>query len=409
MMWGGMSEKRIKPGPGPLPDFLEVCVQKGILDERSARRIELHRRSRGLGKSEFRSALMNDPPDAGLTFDNYMVCKGNSFAVELAKTVAYRSPSRLPYNPLYIYGDIGLGKTHLLSAIANAATEKEVLLVNTADLDTEQERAERLRCRAELREWLVSADILLVDDIQLCEGREDIQRDLFSVLNHMTKTQRWVVISSDVPPTHLAGVESRLLSRLRGGVIVSLQMGDKDERRNLIKLFLDARPMSEDVVDYLADHITDDVRRLKAAVAQLLTLHEGAQMPLTVDMAQVVVPLPEGLHESTKAPEPASTDHDTPGQQVPTDIEARVSQFEDMLSGVEGKDREASAMRLLKKMLASAESQEEQSLALQIAIGERIRQLRNDKGDPTAIQQLERALNSLREGRMEEAIGCLST
>ena len=115
--------------------------------------------------------------------------------------------------------------------------DKEVLLVNTADLETELERAERLKSRAELREWLASAEILLVDDIQLCEGRENLQRDLFSVLNHMTKTPRWVVISSDVPPTHLAGMESRLLSRLRGGVIVSLQMGDRNERLGTYKAF----------------------------------------------------------------------------------------------------------------------------------------------------------------------------
>jgi chromosomal replication initiator protein len=121
---------------------------------------------------------MNDPPDPNLTFDNYVVTKGNSFAVELAGTVASKSPSQLPYNPLYLYGDVGLGKTHLLSAIANAAEDKEVLLLNTADLETELERAERLKSRAELREWLTSVEILLVDDIQLCEGRED-----FSVIS----------------------------------------------------------------------------------------------------------------------------------------------------------------------------------------------------------------------------------
>ena len=407
-MWGGMSEIPRQPGPGSLPDFLKVCVEKGILDGRSAQRVELYRRSRGLGKYESRSAMMSDPPDPGLTFDNYAVSKGNSFAVELAKTVAYKSPSRLPYNPLYLYGDIGLGKTHLLSAIANAARDKEVLLINTADLEIEQERAERLKCRAELREWLVSAEILLVDDIQLCEGREDIQRDLFSVLNHMTKAQRWVVISSDVPPTQLAGMESRLLSRLRGGVIVGLHMGDGRERRNLIRLFLDEHPMPEDVVDYLADQVTDDVRRLKGAVAQLLALQEGAQTPLTVDMARAIVASAEGVQESTKVPDYPPENFDVPPQQPATSIDSGVSRFEDMLAGVESQDRDASAMRLLKKMLAGAESEEEQSLALQIAIGERIRQLRNEKGDPKAVQQLERSLDLLREGRMEEAIRCVS-
>ncbi len=389
MMWCEMRDKWRQHVPGPLPDFLKVSVRKGIVDERTAHRIELLRRSRGLGKYESRSGFINDPPDSALTFENYVVCRGNSFAVELAKTVAHKSPSRLPYNPLYFYGNIGLGKTHLLSAIANAATDKEVLLVNTADLEIELERAERLKSRAELREWLASAEILLVDDIQLCEGRENLQRDLFSVLNHMTVAQRWVVISSDAPPTHLAGVESRLLSRLRGGVIVSLQMGDRTERLELIRHFLDERPAPEDVVGYLADNITDNVRRLKGAVAQLLALHEGTQTPLSIDLAQAVAPLPKVMSMSPPAPARVSAISGDACPQTPPVIDSRASRF--------------------KEMLAGAESEEEQSLALQIAVGERVRQLRNGTGDPKVIQQLEQALDLLRKGKLDEAVQCLST
>lgn len=389
MMRCAMSEQPRQPGVADLPDFLQVSVQRGIVDERTAHRIELCRRTRGLGKHESRSALMSDPPDPALTFDNYVVCKGNSFAVELAKTVANKSASQLPYNPLYLYGEVGLGKTHLLSAIANGARGKEVLLVNTADLETERERAERLKSRAELREWLSSAEILLVDDIQLCEGQESLQRDLFSVLNHMTRAHRWVVISSDVPPTRLAGVESRLLSRLGGGVIVSLQMGDGTERRDLIRHFLEERSMPEEVVQFLAENITDNVRRLKAAVVQLLTMHEGMQMPLTIDLAQAVLPNPETVTPPAKAPETSPLRKGLPGPQTITKVDSRVNRF--------------------KEMLAGAESEEEQVLALQIALGERIRQLRNERGDPENIKQLEQALELLREGKMEEAIRCIST
>jgi chromosomal replication initiator protein len=286
-----MREKPKQPELDDLPDFLQIGVRKRIVDERTAHRLELCRRTRGLGKYASRTALMNDPPDPNLTFENYVVTNGNSLAVELAGTVASQSPSQLPYNPLYLYGDVGLGKTHLLSAIANAAEDREVLLLNTADLETELERAERLKSRAELREWLTSVEILLVDDVQLCEGREELQRDLFSVLNHMIRAHRWVVISSDVPPTRLSGVESRLLSRFGGGVIVSLQMGDKTERLDLIRHFLDSRSMPEDVVTYLAENITDNIRRLKAAVAQLLTFGNGTQNPLDLDMARALVPV----------------------------------------------------------------------------------------------------------------------
>lgn len=413
-MWCAMSEAVKPKGSSGLPDFLEVSILKGVIDERTARRVELFRRSRGLGPYESQSAFLNDPPDPGLTFDNLVVCKGNSFAVELAKTVSYKSPSRLPYNPLYFYADIGLGKTHLLSAIANAAVERRVLLLNVADLELEVERAIRLHKRAELREWLLTAEILLLDDIQLCEGREDVQRDLFAVLNHMLRAHRWVVITSDVPPTRLAGVESRLLSRLGAGVIVSLHMGDRNECRDLIKSFVQDRPMPEEIIDYLAENVTENVRGLKAAVAQLLTLSAGTDAPLTLDMARTVVP----AHEA-HGPLPAQEDSVPTGSQLPqaergSRAQAPVNRIREMLAGAEYVIRhflqfQPYEVDRFKEMLATAESKEEQALALQIALGTRIRQLRGEGGDPDTLNRLEQALDLLREGKMEQAVEWIST
>ncbi len=276
-----------------LPRYLEFCIEKGILDERAAKRIELYRRTRGLGRYESPYILLADPPDSRLTFDNFVQSRGNSFALELARTVAHKVPSDLPYNPLYFYADVGLGKTHLLSAIANAAQDKNVLFVNTGDLDIEIEHAESRKSRTELRRWLSSTEVLLIDDIQLCEGREDLQREIFSVLNHLIREHRWAVISSDLPPTRLEGIETRLLSRLQGGVIVSLQMGDKPERMAAIRHFLGDQPLPQDVMDYLADSVTDSMRRLKAVVAQLLTMSRSTGQDMNMEMARSVVPSPE--------------------------------------------------------------------------------------------------------------------
>ncbi len=379
---------QVRPeGALSLPEFLRISVEKGIIDERTAHRLELHRRSREAGTAGIRSAFLNDPPDPNFTFDTYVVCKGNSFAVELARGIAAQPRSQLPYNPLYLYGDIGLGKTHLLSAIANTTREKQALLVNTADLEAELQRAQRLKLRAELRQWLISVDILLIDDIQLCEGREDLQRDIFSIVSYMTKAHRWVVISSDVPPTRLAGVESRLLSRLEGGVIVSLQMGDKAERCNFVKHFLNERSMSHEVIDYLAGNVTDNVRRLKAVVTQLLTLHETVDEPLTVELVRSLVP---GTKPLTSHKEPASKNV----------VSGKIEQ--------PPAPKEVSRVNRFKEMLAGAESEAEQALALQIALGERVRELRNTSGDQESIRQLENALSLLRDGKLEEAIRCIS-
>jgi hypothetical protein len=276
-----------------LPPYLEICVRKGILDEQTAKRIELHRRTRGLGTYEAPFTLLTAPPDAHLTFDNFVTCKGNSFAVELAQTVASKSPEDLPYNPVYFYGDVGLGKTHLLSAVSNWAADRISFVINAADLEIEMENASSKKARTDLRRWLSSAEILLLDDIQLCEGKEDLQREIFAILNHLIRGHRWAIISSDVPPTRLAGIERRLLSRLQGGVIVGLQMPDKEERLGAIHHFLEEYPADPGVLDYLADRLTESMRRLRAIVNQLVAMGQSAGLPITLSMAQSLIEGPD--------------------------------------------------------------------------------------------------------------------
>lgn len=371
-----------------LPDFLQVCVRKGIIDERAARRIELHRRSRGLGRYEIHSAVLHDPPDAGLTFESFVVTKGNNFAVEVAKRVAFESPDRLPYNPLYIYGDVGLGKTHLLSAISNAASNKHVILVNTADLEAELELAKSENASAKLRQWLTSAEILMVDDVQLCERNEDLQRTIFAVLNHMIKDHRWVVITSDAPPTRLEGVEHRLLSRLGGGVIVGLQLGDREERRTIVKSFINNPEASEEVIDYLADLGGSNIRQLKAAIAQLITQCEQTQKGPTLDMAKRVVGKP-GFIDEIVIPENDGS------SSKKTETTAQ-------------KDARSAGARKFKEMLARARNEEELVVALREAIDERLRQLREGAGDVRELRRLTDARDHLQAGRVQEAIRCFS-
>jgi chromosomal replication initiator protein len=365
-----------------LPEFLRVCVERGIVDESTAKRIELYRRTRGLGGEEWQTRFLLDPPDPHLTFDDFIQSEGAAFALELAKTVSSESPSRLPYNPLYIYGPIGLGKTHLLTAIANAAGSKKVLLVNTADLEAEVDNAKHLGVRAALRQWLVSSEILLVDDIQLCEDRQDLQRDLFSVFNHMTRAHRWVVITSDVPPTRLDRVESRLLSRLSGGVIVGLQIGHREDRRNLVRHFFGDRAVPDAVVDLLAERITENVRQIKAAVAQLMVMEDRTGARLTPELAQTLVPCSSAPHPPPPAEEETVLDAARVTDETP---------------------------EMYKEMLASAASEEEQALALQIALGRRIKELHGTGSPRESLKRLERALALVREGKMKEAIICINS
>lgn len=371
-------------GTQALPDFLRICIEKGLIDETIARRIELYRRTRGVETKRQPFFLLLQPPDPSMTFANYFVTKGNSFAVELARTVGSRAATEVPYNPLYVYGDVGTGKTHLLSAIANALPEDQVLLANTVDLDIELERADAAGQRAELMEWLTSFEILLVDDIQLCEGRETLQRVFFSVYNAVLKAGNWLVITSDVPPTRLAGVEERLISRLGGGAIVNLQIGEREERQELVRYFAQGRTLSDEVVEFLADNVTDTIRHVKGTVKNLLALADWTDSEVTLEMAQSLVhPTGPGLRNE---------DVRTTSSEVITS------------SAVMSPPRRDPSVTRFKAMIAEAETQEEQILALQIAVTERISQLRKEQASPELLTALERILDSLRQGKLAEAV-----
>ena len=267
-----MSDRESISGPITLPPLLQACVDDGLLDRDVAETVDSFRRSSGVGmiralgklgllseggvpgvsdrdgaQEAYRPLLVSSAVDPEQTFDTFVVCQANAFPVEVARRVAEGRASRT-YNPLYLYSDVGLGKTHLLCAIGNAAESARV--VNTVDLEVEYERARRLELRAEFRRFLAEPEILAVDDIQLCEGDEDLQRELFSVLNHRIREGKSVVITSDVPPTRLGGVEERLVSRLGGGVILGLQMCEAPELVEILRRSFGDEALPPQVIDY---------------------------------------------------------------------------------------------------------------------------------------------------------------
>ncbi|MFH0823425.1 MAG: DnaA/Hda family protein, partial [Pseudomonadota bacterium] len=280
-------------------------------------------------------------------------------------------------------GETGLGKTHLLSAIAGACSGTKVLMANTIDLIAEAVRAVRLDAIAEFRGWLLGHDVLLLDDIQSCEGNEEFQIELISVLNHMTGIGRRVVITSDVHPAGLTGIDSRLLSRIGGGVVAGLQMPDNQERLEMLTMFMGDLTCPDEVMTFLADRMTESIRQLKAAALQLTALAQRGDGRVTMTIAREVVAAISG---SPAAPNGFIADERI-GDETYSDTESS----------------ELTADRF-KAMLEGAETEEEQVLALQIAVGERIRQLRNDGNQPQHLQRLEGVLVMLREGDTEGAM-----
>ena len=318
----------------------------------------------------YRPTLLATAPNPELRFDTLVPCRVNDFLVEVARVVASGEPRKDVYNPLYVYAESGLGKTHLLSAIADAAVPRRAVLTNAADLEAEIELAQRDAARALLRRWLAMADVLLIDDVQSCEGREELQRELFAAINLAVRQGASVVISSDVPPTRLRSIETRLLARLGSGAILSMQLGDRKERAAIIRQSIAGAELSEEVIAYLAEHVTDSVRRLKAAATQLVVTQDRIGRAADVELARAIVPLPCDLTSACG-------------------------------SGV--RDAVPPAERF-RRMLQGAETQAEQVLALQIAIGQQVRHLRATNAESPAIARLERALASLRSGDTMEAL-----
>ncbi|MCP4680455.1 MAG: ATP-binding protein [Deltaproteobacteria bacterium] len=393
-----------------LPPLLEACVEDGLISRDVAEAAESIRQSSGIGilraldclgllekemhssciseldsSGNYRSLLLESPPAQDLTFSTFLACQANEFPLEVAKKVA-NGEAGPAFNPFYIYGGIGMGKTHLLSAITNAATSRPAILANMTDLEAEFERARRIECRAELRDWLSSADILLIDDVQSCDGDEEIQKELFAVFNKSQRKGHSIVFSSDVPPTRLDGIEKRLVSRLGGGVILGLQMCKKSERIKILERAFGDSALPMEVREYLADNVTDNIRSIKAAAKQLIALSDGTGTQINLDMARAVAPLPEDLHHSSTTPDSIIKETAAVEEEQSLPSPDRISLFREMLN--------------------AAESEDEQCLALQIAVGEKLRELRENNGSEEGILKMEKALELLREGNIEEAMKC---
>lgn len=387
--------------------FIKRCVQQQLFDPQTARDVaalaaELDQPEQGglagesaslaaplqpgmaLASTSFDqlSELVRSPPDPHMTFENLVPCRANAFPVEVARTVAEQGAVRQTYSPLFVYSEIGLGKTHLLSAIYNHTVLPSPVMINLSDLETEIQRSIVQGYRMELRRYLSLAGILLLDDVQLSEQHELLQRELFSVLNHRIARGYPTVISCDVPPTRLSGIEARLLSRLDSGVIVGLQLAEKAERLEILRRFFGDTKAPEEVLDYLAENVTDNLRRLKAAALQLLAIREHGGIPIDLDVARAVIPHETDLAQPFGQPAPA----EAAASQAPSP-EVVTARF--------------------KEMLASAETPQEQGLALQIALGERLRQLRQERAGFQRIQRFEQALTLLRDGQLQAALSCV--
>jgi len=216
------------------------------------------------------------------TFANFVVGSSNQFAYASAKAVA-EAPGKT-YNPLFIYGGVGLGKTHLITAIGNAVIDKKpemsVIFVSAEQFTNEVVSAIRHQKMGELKEKYRNIDLLLLDDIHFIANKTQTQEEFFHTFNTIYERQKQIVISSDRPPKEIGDVTDRLRSRFSMGLIADIQPPELETKVAIVqrKAEMEKILVPEDVAYYLASRVKSNIRELEGCLIRL-----GAQSSLTGD------------------------------------------------------------------------------------------------------------------------------
>ncbi len=225
------------------------------------------------------------------TFENFVVGSNNRLAHAASQAVA-ENPARA-YNPLYVYGGVGLGKTHLLHAIGNIVHQSglQVLYVSSEEFTNDLINSIRTHNTPVFRERYRSIDVLLVDDIQFIAGKESTQEEFFHTFNTLYGQNKQLVISSDRPPKALITLEERLRSRFECGLTVDIQPPDLETRQAILRSKAEraGRKVPNEIIETIARQIQSNIRELEGALTRVLAYAELSGQPLTAQLVSIAL------------------------------------------------------------------------------------------------------------------------
>jgi chromosomal replication initiator protein len=271
---------RKKPGAAHLATHLTYAGQKSASDTLE-----------DWDNEQRANMLMHNRLNSRYTFDAFIV--GNSNRLAHAASLAVAEAPGESYNPLFLYGGVGLGKTHLLHAIGHLGVQTglAVLYVSSEQFTNEIVNAIRYRTTDEFRAKYRSVDILLVDDIQFIAGKESTEEEFFHTFNSLYEMSKQIVICSDRPPKAIVSLEERLRSRFEWGLIADIQPPDLETRMAILRVKADLLHyhIPDEIITYIAGRVQTNIRELEGCLNRLMAYQQLHRVELTMEVARAAM------------------------------------------------------------------------------------------------------------------------
>lgn len=233
------------------------------------------------------------PLDPRFTFENFVVGKPNEFAYAASRRVA--EADRVPFNPLFLYGGVGLGKTHLMHAVAwhirRTSPERTVIYMSAEKFMYRFIRALREKTTVDFKEQFRSVDVLMIDDVQFIAGKDSTQEEFFHTFNSLVDQGRQIVISADKSPSELDGMEERLISRLNCGLVADIHATNYELRLGILQAKSEQlrTTIPQKVLEFLAHKITSNVRELEGSLNRVVAHSQLVGRDITLEATQEVL------------------------------------------------------------------------------------------------------------------------
>ncbi len=241
-----------------------------------------------------RNVKIESQLNSNYSFDNFLEGDANRLARSAGMAVA-KKPGGTSFNPLLIFGGVGLGKTHLAQAIGveikELYPEKTVLYISAEVFTQQYVDSVRKQTRNDFIYFYQLIDVLIVDDIQFLSGKSGTQDVFFHIFNHLHQNGKQVILTSDKAPVDMQDIEQRLLSRFKWGLSAEVSTPDFETRVKIVKhiLYRDGVTMPENIIEYMAKHVTTNVRELEGAIISLIAQSSFNRQEVTIDLARQVI------------------------------------------------------------------------------------------------------------------------